>query len=60
MHSMQRVANFLVDQCEMGPESRFIDIGSGLGKPNFHVSESPGVRLSLGIELEELRWKVIF
>ena len=37
---------------------RFIDIGAGLGKPNFHVAQDPCCRLSLGIELEDIRWQV--
>jgi hypothetical protein len=58
MHSMQKVLEFMKDNCELGTNSRFIDIGCGLGKPNFHAAQYPGVRLSLGVELEELRWKV--
>jgi hypothetical protein len=42
----------------MNAQSRFIDVGSGLGKPNFHVAQSPGVRLSVGIELEHIRWQL--
>lgn len=44
--------------CEMTAQSRFIDVGSGLGKPNFHVAQSPGVRISVGIELERIRWQL--
>ncbi len=36
--------------------SCFIDIGSGLGKPNLHVAQDPGVEFSLGIEVKKLRW----
>jgi hypothetical protein len=43
----------------MTNQSRFIDVGSGLGKPNFHAVQDPGVRVSLGIELEDIRWQVI-
>ena len=50
MHSMQRVVNVLVARCEMSHKSRFMDVGSGLGKPNFHVAQNPLVRLSIGIE----------
>lgn len=56
--SMQRVINILKDQCKMDHTSRFIDVGAGLGKPNFHASQDPQVRLSLGIELELIRWQV--
>ncbi|KAL3671588.1 hypothetical protein V7S43_003504 [Phytophthora oleae] len=54
--SFQRVVDYLKENCELSKTSRFIDVGSGLGKPNFHVSVDPGVQVSYGIELEELRW----
>lgn len=37
----------------------FIDVGSGLGKPNYHAASDPHVRISIGIELEHIRWQVI-
>ena len=58
MHSMQRVINTMIEKCELNFHSRFIDIGAGLGKPNFHVAQDPAVRLSIGVELEDIRWKV--
>mmetsp|Transcript_11506 Transcript_11506/g.18785 ORF Transcript_11506/g.18785 Transcript_11506/m.18785 type:complete len:392 (+) Transcript_11506:75-1250(+) len=58
LHSMQKVIDFMVDKCEMGVNSMFIDVGSGLGKPNFHACQDPGVRVSIGIELEEIRWQL--
>ncbi|KAG3033143.1 hypothetical protein JG687_00008938 [Phytophthora cactorum] len=54
--SFQRVVDYLKENCELSKSSRFIDVGSGLGKPNFHVAVDPGVQVSYGIELEELRW----
>ncbi|CAI5716874.1 unnamed protein product [Hyaloperonospora brassicae] len=54
--SFQRVVDYLKDKCELSASSCFVDVGSGLGKPNFHVSVDPGVQVSYGIELEELRW----
>jgi len=56
MGSMQRVINLMVEKCEMGAQSRFIDVGSGLGKPNLHAAQDPQVRLSVGVELETIRW----
>lgn len=56
MGSMQKVANFLKDKCGLDESSSFLDIGAGLGKPNFHVAIDPGVRVSFGIEVEHLRW----
>lgn len=58
MHSMQKIINTMVEKCELTHQSRFIDIGAGLGKPNFHAAQDPAVRLSIGVELEEIRWKV--
>ncbi|KAH7474583.1 uncharacterized protein KRP23_8711 [Phytophthora ramorum] len=54
--SFQRVVDYLKEHCELSSASRFLDVGSGLGKPNFHVAVDPGVQVSYGIELEELRW----
>ena len=58
MHSMQKVLNFMTEHCEMDCDSLFIDVGSGLGKPNFHAAQDPGVRVSVGIELEDIRWQL--
>jgi hypothetical protein len=58
MHSMQKCINILVEKCEMNHTSRFIDVGSGLGKPNFHAAQDPACRLSLGVELESIRWQL--
>jgi DNA-binding transcriptional MerR regulator len=54
--SFQKIVNFMTEMCELNPQSRFIDVGSGLGKPNLHVLQSPQVCLSIGVELEEIRW----
>ena len=56
---MQKIIAFLVAFCSLTSSSRFVDIGSGQGKPSFHVAQSPGVRLSIGVEVERLRWMVI-
>lgn len=56
--SMQKVVNILKDKCEMDHKSLFIDVGAGLGKPNMHVSQDPAVRISIGVELEVIRWQV--
>ena len=58
MHSMQKLVNILMERCEMTKDSRFIDVGSGLGKPNFHVAQYPGVRMSIGVELELIRYQM--
>lgn len=58
MGTFQKVINFLTENLDFGPDSCFMDIGSGLGKPNLHVAVSPGVRYSFGVELEDLRWKL--
>jgi hypothetical protein len=58
MGSMQKVVDVLTGICDMTAQSRFIDVGSGLGKPNLHVAQAPGVRISVGIELERIRWQL--
>jgi len=42
--------------CNLTPDSMFIDVGAGLGKPNIHVACDPGVKFSYGIEVERTRW----
>lgn len=56
--SMQHIFNFMKQECGFTADSRFIDVGSGLGKPNFHAAQDPGVRLSIGVELERIRHQV--
>jgi hypothetical protein len=58
MHSMQKVINFMIENCELTSASRFIDVGSGLGKPNVHAAQDPCCRVSVGIELEDIRWQL--
>lgn len=54
--SMQKVVNLLIEQGGLDKDSAFIDVGAGLGKPNLHVAIDPGVRISVGIEMEYVRW----
>ncbi len=54
--SMQKMVNLMVEFTNLGKDSRFIDVGCGLGKPNIHVAQDPGVDFSYGIELEYVRW----
>ena len=54
--SMQNVVNLMKQHTNLGPESRFIDVGCGLGKPNIHVALDPGVEFSYGIEIDSNRW----
>jgi Histone methylation protein DOT1 len=56
MGSMQKMVNLMKEYTEFGPDSRFIDVGSGIGKPNIHVCQDPGVSFSYGIEMERSRW----
>ncbi len=58
--SMRRVFDIMTEKCGFSNQSFIIDVGAGLGKPNIHAAQYPGVRLSIGIELEDLRWKVFF
>lgn len=54
--SMQKVVNLLTEKAGLNTESAFIDVGAGLGKPNLHVAIDPGVKISVGIEMEYVRW----
>jgi len=56
MGSMQKIVNLMKQYTEFDCNSRFIDVGSGIGKPNLHVSQDPGVAFSFGIEMERSRW----
>jgi len=58
MGSMQKVLNLMVDKFDLNAQSRFIDVGSGLGKPNFHAAQDPECRISIGAELERIRWQL--
>jgi len=54
--SMQKVVNLLKVHTNLSSSSRFIDVGCGLGKPNIHVAQDPGVEFSYGLEMESIRW----
>jgi Histone methylation protein DOT1 len=56
MHSMQKMINLMVKATGLNKDSRFIDVGSGIGKPNLHVAQDPGVAFSCGVEMEHTRW----
>jgi hypothetical protein len=53
--SLQRIINLMKKHTNFSSASRFIDVGCGLGKPNLHVAQDPGVEFSYGIEMEEVR-----
>lgn len=55
MGSMQKMINLMKEHTGLDADSRFIDVGSGIGKPNLHVAQDPGC-ISIGIEVEESRW----
>ena len=54
--SLQNIINLMKAHANFTSDSRFIDVGSGLGKPNLHVAQDPGVRFSCGIEVNRIRW----
>mmetsp|Transcript_10710 Transcript_10710/g.12217 ORF Transcript_10710/g.12217 Transcript_10710/m.12217 type:complete len:493 (-) Transcript_10710:347-1825(-) len=56
MGSMQKMVNAMKEHTDFNADSRFIDVGCGLGKPNIHVAQDPGVQFSYGIEMERVRW----
>lgn len=54
--SMQKMVNLMKEHMDFNENSRFIDVGCGLGKPNLHVAQDPGVEFSYGVEMERVRW----
>ena len=56
MTSMQKMVNLMIEHTGLGKDSGFIDVGSGIGKPNIHVAQYPGVAFSCGVEVEFPRW----
>ena len=56
MGSMQKMINLMKLHTNFDNSSRFIDVGSGIGKPNLHTAQDPGVEFSYGIEIEFDRW----
>ena len=49
---------YMMDYTKLSSSSRFIDVGSGIGKPNLHVAQYPGVEFSCGVEMEQVRWSL--
>jgi Histone methylation protein DOT1 len=56
--SFDKVIKFLIKNCNMNENTRFIDVGSGMGKPNLHIAITSKVLLSLGVECEILRYQL--
>jgi hypothetical protein len=56
MGSMQKMVDLMKKYTAFDSSSRYIDVGSGLGKPSLHVCQDPGVEFSYGIEMEMSRW----
>eukprot|EP00522_Entomoneis_paludosa_P001929 CAMPEP_0172471894 /NCGR_PEP_ID=MMETSP1065-20121228/68054_1 /TAXON_ID=265537 /ORGANISM="Amphiprora paludosa, Strain CCMP125" /LENGTH=448 /DNA_ID=CAMNT_0013230009 /DNA_START=341 /DNA_END=1687 /DNA_ORIENTATION=- len=56
MGSMQKMVNLMKEHTHFDASSKFIDVGSGIGKPNFHVAQDPGVEISYGLEIDADRW----
>ena len=55
--SMQRVMGLLVESCGWNSSSLIVDVGSGLGKPNYHAANFDiRARLSIGVEIVADRW----
>jgi len=58
MGTFDKIVHVMKKHTAFDASSSFIDIGSGLGKPNLHVALHPGVQLSCGVEVEQLRWQL--
>ena len=58
MGSMQKMIDLMMEYTNFNASSRFIDVGSGIGKPNIHVAQFPGCQFSCGVEMEHTRWSL--
>jgi hypothetical protein len=58
MGSMAKMIQHMMEYTKLNSSSRFIDVGSGIGKPNLHVAQYPGVEFSCGVEMEQVRWSL--
>jgi hypothetical protein len=56
MGSMQKMVNLMKQHTNLSANSVFLDVGSGIGKPNLHVAQDPGVHTSIGIEMDADRY----
>lgn len=55
-YSFHKIVLKMIEICDLSSNSIFLDIGAGLGKPNFHTAIYPGCKMSLGIEIQGSRW----
>ena len=58
MGSLHKIFDFMSMHCEFNHSSRFCDLGSGVGKPNWYATQRFGLRLSIGVECELIRHQV--
>ena len=49
--AMQKVIQLLVDECNMGTNSHFVDLGGGQGRPSFHCATTVDVQTVTSIEI---------
>ena len=55
--SMQKVIDKMKSKTNFNTYSRFLDVGSGAGKPNFHFTQDlMGIQVSYGVEIEKYRY----
>ena len=57
--SFQKIVDYMKKNLEFSEDSKFLDIGSGRGKPTLHVSQDPGVSLSMVFCYQFLKTKGI-
>ena len=55
---MYKIVELMKTHTGFSADSRFIDIGCGLGKPNLYVAQDPGVSFSYGIECQKDRYRL--
>lgn len=52
---MAKVLASLTTRCDLGPSSCLVDIGAGLARPLLHAAIVPGVRKTVGIEVDSIK-----
>lgn len=52
---MAKVLASLTSRCDLGPSSCLVDIGAGLARPLLHAAIVPGVRQTVGIEVDSIK-----
>ena len=53
---MQKDVQFMVNSTRFVTASWFLNVGSGIEKPNLHVAQYPAVEFLCGVQIEYSQW----